>query len=280
MTDRFRVLVLAGTLEARELCRELAELDGIDATASLAGAVGSPSDYPVPVVSGGFGGIEGLASALRHCRTDLLADATHPFAATISHNAVGAAKLAGVGIARLERPPWCAGLRDDWQEHPTLAAAVRAIPSGSRVFAPLGAGATRGSAASALSERQDVEFVLRSLEPPVSAPSNNIVAHVVSRPNADPNSESDLMRRHRCTHLLCRNSGGRGGMAKLEAAAILRMPVHLVSRPATEPLPPAGRIFRETSELVGWIRTRAADDAVLDPITRQGNHSHRNRPVS
>lgn len=275
MSDRFRVLVLAGTLEAREFCRELAELDGIDATASLAGAVGSPSDYPVPVVSGGFGGIEGLASALQHRRIDLLADATHPFAATISFNAVKAANLTGVRIARLERPPWRAGLRDDWREHPTLAAAVGAIPSGSRVFAPLGAGATRGSTASALSGRQDVEFVLRSLESPVLAPSGNIVAHVISRPNADPNSELDLMRTHRCNHLLCRNSGGRGGIAKLKAAAILRMPVHLVSRPTLEPLPPTGRIFSEVSELVGWTRTEAAGDAVRDPITRSGNHPHR-----
>ena len=267
MSDRFRVLVLAGTLEARELCGELAELDGVDATASLAGVVSSPSDYPVPVISGGFGGIKGLASALRHRRTDLLADATHPFAATISINAVRAAKLTGIRIARLERPPWRAGIRDDWREHPTLAAAVRAIPSGSRVFAPLGTGAVRGEAASALSERHDVEFVLRSMEPPASATSDNIVAHVVSGPNADTNSELVLMRRHGCTHLLCRNSGGRGGIAKLEAAAILRMPVHLVSRPTAEPVPPSGRIFKGSAELADWIRAEAAADADCDPIT-------------
>ena len=266
MSDRFRVLVLAGTLEARELCGELAELDGVDATASLAGVISSPSDYPVPVISGGFGGIEGLASALKHRRIDLLADATHPFAATISFNAVRAAKLARVRIVRLERPPWRAGIRDDWREHPTLGAAVRAIPSGSRVFAPLGA--ARGKAVAALSERQDVEFVLRSMEPSVSAPSNNIVAHVISGPNADTGSELALMRRHGCTHLLCRNSGGSGGIAKLEAAAILRMPVHLVSRPTAEPVPPTGRIFEESAELADWIRAEAAGDAGCDPITR------------
>lgn len=277
MSDRLLVLVLAGTLEARELCGELAQLDGIDATASLAGAVSSPSDYPVPVVSGGFGGIEGLASALNHRRIDLLVDATHPFAATISINAVRAAKQAGVRIARLQRPPWRAGIRDDWREHPTLSAAVRAIPSGSRVFAPLGTGASQGKAASALSGRQDVEFVLRSLEPPVSTPPSNVAAHVVSRPNADPNSEADLMRRHGCTHLLCRNSGGRGGIAKLRAAAILRMPVHLVSPPSPEPLPPAGRIFGEASGLADWIRTEAADDSVRDRTTRSDHHPHRSR---
>lgn len=277
MSDRLRVLVLAGTLEARELCGELAELEGIDATASLAGAVSSPSDYPVPVISGGFGGIEGLASALKHRRTDLLVDATHPFAETISNNAVRAAKLAGVRIARLQRPPWRAGIQDDWHEHPTLSAAVRAIPSGSRVFAPLGTGAAQGKAAWALSERQDVEFVLRSLERSASAVPNNIIAHVVSRPSADPNSEMDLMRRHGCTHLLCRNSGGRGGRAKLQAAAILRMPVHLVSPPNPGPLPPTGRIFGEASRLAGWIRTEAAGDAIRDRNTRNGNHPHRSR---
>ena len=275
MSDRLRVLVLAGTLEARQLCGELAELDGIDATASLAGAVSSPSDYPVPVVSGGFGGVEGLASALKHRRIDLLVDATHPFAATISINAVSAAMLAGVRIARLRRPPWQAGIQDDWHEHPTLSSAVRAIPSGSRVFAPLGTGATQGKAAFALSERQDVEFVLRSLEPPVSAPPNNIVAHVVALPNSDPNSEADLMRRHGCTHLLCRNSGGRGGIAKLRAAAILRMPVHLVSPPSPEPLSPEGRIFGDASRLAEWIRTEAAGDALRGPTARNGIHPRR-----
>ena len=51
---------------------------------------GIPSAAPVPVRSGGFGGVDGLASHIVDEKIDAVLDATHPFAARISTNAIRA----------------------------------------------------------------------------------------------------------------------------------------------------------------------------------------------
>src|SRR5271166_2233672 len=91
-----RILILGGTAEARALAARLAPRADLAVTLSLAGRTASPAPQPVPVRSGGFGGAEGLADYLTVARIDALIDATHPYAATISENAVRAAELAKV----------------------------------------------------------------------------------------------------------------------------------------------------------------------------------------
>ena len=95
-----RVLILGGTAEARELAASLVA-EGVDVVTSLAGRVAEPR-LPVGVVRiGGFGGVDGLRSALRSY--DVVVDATHPFAAGMSANAAAACPAEGVPLLRLER---------------------------------------------------------------------------------------------------------------------------------------------------------------------------------
>jgi hypothetical protein len=54
---------------------------------SLAGIGRVPTDLTCQVRVGGYGGAEGLAQFMRDEGIDLLLDATHPYAAQISHNA-------------------------------------------------------------------------------------------------------------------------------------------------------------------------------------------------
>ena len=61
-------------------------------TLSLAGRTAHPLPQPVPVRSGGFGGVDGLADYLRGEHVDVLIDATHPYAAVMSANAAQAAR--------------------------------------------------------------------------------------------------------------------------------------------------------------------------------------------
>ena len=89
-----RVLILGGTAEARQLAGKLAGRDDLAVTLSLAGRTASPAPQPVPVRIGGFGGAEGLATYLKAERIDALIDATHPYAAQISANAVTASRAA------------------------------------------------------------------------------------------------------------------------------------------------------------------------------------------
>jgi precorrin-6A/cobalt-precorrin-6A reductase len=91
------VLLLGGTAEARELAALLVA-DGTEVTTSLAGRLAAP---PVPagdvragdgragdVRVGGFGGVEGLRTAIT-CY-DAVVDATHPFAEGMTANAAAA----------------------------------------------------------------------------------------------------------------------------------------------------------------------------------------------
>src|SRR5207237_1891982 len=104
---RPHVLILGGTTEARELALVLSNRELVT-TMSLAGRTATPAAQPVPVRRGGFGGAEGLAEYLRVQRVDFLIDATHPYAETISANAVQAASQTNTQILPRRRPPWTA----------------------------------------------------------------------------------------------------------------------------------------------------------------------------
>ncbi|MCO3266300.1 precorrin-6A/cobalt-precorrin-6A reductase [Pseudomonas aeruginosa] len=100
-----RLLLLGGIGEALALARRL----GPAHLYSLAGLGKVPGDLACRVRVGGYGGAEGLAAFIDEQGFDLLVDATHPYAARISRNAVRAARLAGVPCWALRRPGWQAG---------------------------------------------------------------------------------------------------------------------------------------------------------------------------
>nr|MEC9419819.1 precorrin-6A/cobalt-precorrin-6A reductase [Pseudomonadota bacterium] len=109
------ILLLAGTSEARQLARTLAEtFPESRLTASFAGAVRDLLDLGVPTRVGGFGGTKGLLAFMRNEGITIIVDATHPFAAQMSRNAAEAAKMLKVPLVRLERPCWHPGEGDAW----------------------------------------------------------------------------------------------------------------------------------------------------------------------
>ncbi|MDB5941210.1 MAG: cobalt-precorrin-6A reductase, partial [Ramlibacter sp.] len=120
------ILVLGGTLEASALAHSLAGR-GERAVLSYAGRVEQPKAQPIPVRIGGFGGVSGLVRYLREHAVTHLVDATHPFAAQMSGNAITAAAQAGVPLLALTRPPWQPGPGDRWQPVADIRAAVAAL---------------------------------------------------------------------------------------------------------------------------------------------------------
>ena len=247
-----RILVLAGTYEARRLCRRLAELENAYAMASLSGAVSAHTEYPVPVRTGGFGGASGLADELRKSATSALIDATHPFALEISRNAGIASFRAGVPFARLEREEWRPGPRDNWRGFTSLDDAVRELPAGSRVLAALGSRALAGAAAEILRSRSDIQVLVRVIEGS-HAISRSGIEFVSVRPPLGIDQERCFLVRKGIDCLLCRNSGGIQGRAKLDAAADLGIPVHLIARPPYKP-PAHARVFRDADDLFNWAK--------------------------
>ncbi|MFE1843327.1 precorrin-6A/cobalt-precorrin-6A reductase, partial [Streptomyces sp. NPDC059515] len=103
------LLILGGTTEARRLAELLADAPtpGLRVTTSLAGRVAAPRLPPGEVRVGGFGGADGLAAWLREHAVDLLIDATHPFAGTISFNAARGAAPPPTNITARRRARRC-----------------------------------------------------------------------------------------------------------------------------------------------------------------------------
>ena len=223
-----RVLILGGTGEARALAARLVAA-GHEVTSSLAGRTQAPLLPQGAVRVGGFGGAEGLAAYLTHDAIDLLVDATHPFAATISTNAVHAAERAHVPLLRIERPRWTRPDGAMWVEVADVTLAAAALPAGTRALLTIG----RQELAPFVS-LSDCTIFARMIEvPPDLPPGWTIIAE--RGPFTVPD-EIALLRLHAITHLVSKNSGGDQAAAKIEAAARLSIPVIMVVRPL---LPPA-----------------------------------------
>ena len=97
-----RILILGGTSEARELAEALTAR-GHAVIMSLAGRTSNPNVPAGEIRVGKFGGVPGLAGYLRAMQIEWVIDATHPYAALMSINAVAAARQAGIELIRPAR---------------------------------------------------------------------------------------------------------------------------------------------------------------------------------
>lgn len=220
------VLILGGTREAAELAAELVSTHpDWRIITSLAGRTREPAPVAGEVRTGGFGGAEGLAEYIREESVTRLIDATHPFARRISANARTAAKATGVPLDVRSRKPWGRQPGDSWIEVGSLEAARDAIPSEARVLLALGSQHIGVFAA-----RPDVYFLVRMVDPPQAPLPLPDHALVIGKPG-DAAAEAALLKSHGITHVVCRNSGGAGAYAKIEAARMMGIPVIMLQRP-------------------------------------------------
>lgn len=242
--DMTRILLLGGTTEASRLARALADA-GIDAVFSYAGRTEAPVAQPLPMRIGGFGGVEGLAAYLTHEAITHVVDATHPFAAQMSRNAVEACAATGTPLIVLERAAWAAGPGDDWHHVADIEAAVTALPdTPARVFLAIGKQTLAPFAA-----KPQHHYLLRLVDPPEGPLPLPDASVVIARGPFYEASDTALMRGHAITHIVAKNAGGAGAEAKLAAARTLHLPVILIDRPA---LPPR-KVVATVAEVMGWL---------------------------
>ncbi|MFV1493398.1 cobalt-precorrin-6A reductase [Phaeobacter sp. JH18-32] len=244
-----RILLLGGTTEASQLAKTLAET-GADAVFSYAGRTAKPVSQPLPTRIGGFGGVEGLAAYLRAKSITHVVDATHPFAAQMSTNAVRACKAAGVPLCAFERPAWQAGEGDQWVHTDSIEGAVNALPdSPARVFLAIGK-----QNLSQFAAKPHHHYLLRLVdEPEADLPLPNTTVEIARGP-FDVAGDTDLMQRHAITHVVAKNAGGAGAAAKLAAARTLALPVIMIGRPEVPQRPVLGSV----AEVMAWLLHSAA----------------------
>ncbi|GAA0305851.1 cobalt-precorrin-6A reductase [Rhodovulum strictum] len=247
---RPNLLILGGTTEATALAQVVAA-QGIAATMSFAGRVERPKPQPVPVRIGGFGGAEGLAAWLTAQRISHVVDATHPFAAQMSRNAVAACAAAGVPLLALTRPAWAPGPGDRWQRVPNIAGAVAALAGPPRrVMLAVGR-----MHLDAFAVQPQHFYLLRLVDPPDGAIPLPDHHAIISR---GPFTEADdraLMQDHRIDLVVSKNAGGTGARAKIDAARALGLKVVMIDRPAL----PERREVSTPAEVLDWLAHSGAD---------------------
>jgi precorrin-6A/cobalt-precorrin-6A reductase len=236
-----RVLLLGGTGEARALAARLHP--HVDVISSLAGRVPDPA-LPVGTVRvGGFGGVEGLRRWLANERIDVVVDATHPFAATMTAHAAAACGELRLPYLVLARPAWDPGDAVVVQSD-RKAAQLIAEQGFTRIFL------TTGRSSTAAFVDSDAWFLIRA----VTAPDADVLPRrhrlVLSRGPYHYDGEFALLREHRIDALITKNSGGDMTRAKLEAASALDVPIVMVDRP---PLPPGVTTVGTVDEAVNWV---------------------------
>lgn len=223
-------------------------------TLSLAGRTAAPAALPVPVRSGGFGGVAGLADYLTAERIGALIDATHPYAAVISANAAQAARLANVPLLAFRRPPWARREGDRWTEVADVNAAVEALgEKPRRVFLALGR-----KEVAPFAQAPQHHYLVRSvdpIDPPLAVPHAD---YILARGPFGEDDERTLLTAHGIEVIVSKNSGGSATYGKIAAARALGIDVIVLRRPELPEAPSAETV----DAALAWLDHALAPQAV------------------
>ncbi len=247
--EKPRILILGGTTEARELASRLAEDARYDTVISLAGRTADPRPQPVRTRIGGFGGVDGLAHYLREQRIALLVDATHPFAARISHNATEAAQRTRIPLLALRRPEWLPLPGDRWTPVDSIVEAVNALGDRRRrVFLAIGR-----QEAFHFEVAPQHSYVIRSVDPvtpPLKLPDQEAILATGPFKEAD---EAALLTSRKIDVIIAKNSGGSATYGKIAAARRLGIEVIMVERRKPADVPTVGTCDEALDRIAHWL---------------------------
>ena len=214
------------------------------------GATANPAPAPIPTRIGGFGGAVGLAAYLAAECIDAVVDATHPFAARMSANALEACRAAGRPLVVFTRPPWRRQPGDRWVEVATMEDAAEALGA-----KPLTVFLTQGRLQlTAFTRAPQHRYIVRAIDRPAEIGALPNCKLILARGPFSLADELALMKTERIERLVTKNSGGRATYAKIEAARALGIEVVVVRRP---PLPEA-ETLHELDAVMAWIAARRA----------------------
>jgi precorrin-6A/cobalt-precorrin-6A reductase len=212
---------------------------------SLAGATANPAPAPVPQRVGGFGGAEGLAAYLAAERIDAVIDATHPFAARMSANAVAACRVADTPLAVFTRPPWTQEPGDRWIEVATIDEAVDALGAPRKIVF-----LTQGRLQlAAFARAPQHRYIVRAIDRPGEIEALADFKLILARGPFSFPDELALMRAEGVEALVTKNSGGRATYAKIEAARALAIPVVILRRPPAS----QAETLHDLDSAMAWI---------------------------
>ncbi len=251
------ILVLAGTLDGRELAARLQD-EGFSVLASVVSEYGRELAWQSGIVAQAAAMDETeLAQFISDKGVRLIIDATHPFAVNVSRHAARAAEAAGIECLRYERP----GSRLPVYDRLYLAedvetAAKMAIALGKIIF--LTTGSHTLAAFRTVAKDTDCRLIARVL------PQPEVIASCI----ADGFSPADivalqgpfspalnraLFKEYEATVMVTKDSGTVGGAdAKITAAMELGMAIVVVQRPVLL----HKKVFQSIDELLEQVKLK------------------------
>lgn len=242
-----RVLLLAGTAEARNIASALSRERYIVMTVSLARPERVPHQFGWPVRIGGWGSIEAYRHWLIREGINAVIDATHPFATEMGQRTAKIAPELGISAVRFMRPAWLPTKNDNWTFLNVPEEAAGHIPKNATVF--LATGRRDLVRFANLDQRRILCRVRDTPQSPIPFQNGQFV---VTRGPVTVNDEIDHFDELKVDWIVTRNSGGQGGWPKLEAARVMGLPVAVLRRP-----PPVEMVKIATvAELLNWVRRR------------------------
>jgi len=231
------VLLLGGTFEAKAIARQLQATD-IPFVYSLAGIVRTP-DLDGETFTGGFSQFsdkkdptEGLVRYIKNRNISAIIDATHPFAANMSATAARVASLCDLPLWRYYRPAWVTKNQRNWQEVDSRETALTLITEYKRPLFTIGL-----QAYELLTEKTNSQhWIIRSATSPGEEQQHALrhrqdYSHINDIGPFKFDNELTLLQETQADVIICKNSGGQVGLAKLDAAKQVGIPVILLSRP-------------------------------------------------
>ena len=172
-------------------------------------------------------------------------DATHPFAARMSMNALAASRATGTPLVVFTRPPWPPLAGDRWIEVATMDDAVEALGS-ERKTAFLTQGRLQ---LAAFARAPQHRYIVRAIDPPVGIDVLTECKVILARGPFALADELKLMRDEQVETLVTKNSGGSATYAKIAAARALGVRVVMVRRPK----PPEAETLHDLDAVMTWI---------------------------
>ncbi|MGO3344701.1 MAG: precorrin-6A/cobalt-precorrin-6A reductase [Marinomonas sp.] len=234
-----KLLLLGGTADGRRMADSLHQA-GIRVIYSLAGLVRVPK-VDCELVVGGFSQFGGLTAYIRANQISMILDVTHPYAQTMSSNAVVAAREVGIPCWRFQRPAWQAKEDDRWEYYKSDADLVAGLANFKTPL--LSAGQIPLSLLRMILDNGSISSVVWRTAVAAKFPLPDRVEWIKAIGPFSLEEERRLLISHRIDVVVSKNSGGSATYAKLQAARELGIPVLLHKRPI---LPTADKEFSQT----------------------------------
>jgi precorrin-6A/cobalt-precorrin-6A reductase len=177
-----------------------------------------------------------------------MVDATHPFAARISANAVRAADATGAAFASLIRPAWTAQDGDQWTLVPSPEAAAAALGASPRtVFL-----ATGRLELPAFAVAPQHSYVARVIDHPGDVALPPRIEFIYDRGPFEAAAEARLLKERCADIVVSKNSGGAATYGKIQAARLLRLPVVMIERPEKSAI----HTVNDAAQAMRWLEAR------------------------